>query len=160
MELDFSRVDAPFRIRVVIVDHHNHVGGALFHVNWRVWLRRVSWLEGWGGGGEEWRWEACWSLAGFQVLLGKLLAHFMDEDAQKIYHAQQGEIKYKAGAIAQQPTGDGQYGEYYVEGPCKEEVDRVEDVVEEIVDRGGVGKEVFEHVELAGVQLRCLVLTC
>ena len=84
----------------------------------------------------------------------------MDEDAQKIYHAQQGEIKYKADAIAQQPRGDGHYGEYYVEGPCKEEVDRIEDVVEEIVDRGGVGKEVFEHVELAGVQLRCLVLTC
>ena len=94
MELDFSRVDAPVRIRVVIVDHNNHVARALFHVNWQVWLRRVSWLEGWGGGGkgrgrggEEWRWEACWSLAGFQVLLGKLLAHFMDEDAEKIYHA-------------------------------------------------------------------------
>ena len=151
MELDFSRVDAPVRIRIVIVDHNNHVGRALFHVNWQVWLRRVSWLEGWGRGGEEWRWEACGSFAGFQVLFGKLLARFMDEDAQKIYHAQQGEIKYKADAIAQQPTGDGQDGEYYVEGPCKEEVDRVEDVVEEIVDRGGVGKEAFEHVELAGV---------
>ena len=84
----------------------------------------------------------------------------MDEDAQKIYHAYQGDIKYKADAIAQQPRGDGHYGDYYVEGPCKEEVDRIEDVVEEIVDRGGVGKEVFEHDELAGVQLRCLVLTC
>ena len=80
MELDFSRVDALVRIRVVIVDHNNHVGRALFHVNWRFWPRRVSWLEGWGGGGKG-------SLAGFQVLLGKLLAHFMDEDAQKIYHA-------------------------------------------------------------------------
>ena len=84
----------------------------------------------------------------------------MDEDAQKIYHAYQGDIKYKADAIAQQPTGDGQDGEYYVEGPFKEEVDRVEDEVEEIEDWGGVGKKVFEHVELAGVQLRCSVLTC
>ena len=87
MELDFSRVDALVRIRVVIVDHNNHVGRALFHGNWRVWSRRVSWLEGRGGGGEEQRWEACWSIYGFQVLFGKLLAHFMDEDAQKIYHA-------------------------------------------------------------------------
>ena len=92
-------------------------------------------------------------------MLTQPLAHFMDGYESEICHAEQGEKKDDAEAVAEEAAGDGEESEDCVNDPCKEVVDGVEEVVEEVVDGGGGGEEVFKHAKRLECH-RCLVVTC
>ena len=92
-------------------------------------------------------------------MLTQPLAHFMDGYESEICHAEQGDKKDYAEAVAEEAAGDGEESKDCVDDPCKEVVDGVEEVVEEVVDGGGGGEEVFKHAKRLECH-RCLVVTC
>ena len=69
----------------------------------------------------------------------------MDGDDSKIWHAKKGDTQDYAEAEANEAAGDGEESKDCVDDPCKEVVDGVEEVVEEVVDGGGGGEEIFKH---------------